>query len=389
MQKNYKITSPTQIITKNKIWYKLTSKPSYLVLYKPHLYRDNNITESTLNILSMKSCTTLKTLKFTPSRDNIQFILHLSNTNTLILWSIEAVNLLSLSTWDLNTNLRNKFTNFNGSIPLSLELDPLKRNQFITCSQHLTHNWIQVKTWNSSTFGCIETLQFHTNDRIECARVNHLARKLIAISYEPFGHLKVWNLSSLSSKIKTIRFDIDLNGIRCQHSILVRNKFETNLFVTSHTKVETNLRHGREFKITLRMWSDYNEKIIWRESFDTSSPEKLFLFELNVNEFASMNRLSGTVKVWCWNRGVCLKRFNTSFQHISSCVFDETMQKLIFIRNRIIVFHLQSEHRYSQLAVFDMGLGKMVETLNEQIIDYGMQCWTVMTNLSIETCKFM
>ena len=181
-----------------------------------------------------------------------------------------------------------------------------------------------------------------------------------------------------------------LNGIRCQHSILVRNnKFETNLFVTSHTKVETNLRHGRECKITLRMWSDYNEKIIWRESFDTSSPEKLFLLELNVNEFASMNPLNGTVKVWCWNKGGCVKSFNTSFQHFSSCVFDKTNQKLIFTCNKVFVFHLGYECHDSRLAVLDMGLGKMVETLNEQIIDYGMQCWTVMTNLSIETCKFM
>lgn len=391
-QRNYKITFPSSILVKNKIWYRTTNKSSYLVLYKPYLY-DNNYTESTLNIYNMKSRTTLKTLKFMPSRDNIRFILHLPNTNTLILWSIETTSLFSLSLWDLNTNLRTKFANFNDSTPLSLELNPLKSNQFITCSHNFTRNLIQVKTWNSSTFECIQTLQFQTNGRIECARVNHFAQTLITILYEPLGHLKIWNLSSTSfSKATTIRFESDLDWLRCRNNILVRSEFKQNQFVTSHSKVKTKLLQGSECIITMRMWSDDNEKIISCESFDTRSLVELFLFALSVNEFACINPLSGTITVWCWNESVFLRSFNTNLQHISSCVCDITSQKLIFTRNRIDVVHLVSEHRYSQLAVFDLGLGKLVETFNEHdIVEYGMTCWSVMADYkSVESsCIFI
>ena len=105
---------------------------------------------------------------------------------------------------------------------------------------------------------------------------------------------------------------------------------------------------------------------------------------MNANEFGSLNQASGLVKVWCWQRGACLKSYyilNTNTQNIYSYVIDPQNEMIIFMH----CHHDSNIQRKPFMSTFDLKSGKL-ETQpksREHKIKYGAQCLYVMFNLII------
>jgi len=404
MPKNFRIISnaETSILVKNNKWYtnatQLESNNTYLVLYNHQYY--TSYSNSTLSMYNIKSRTSLKRLQMAKSTD-IHFVLHMPNTNTLILWTED--NEWNLSQWNLSTNERKNMAHINcGSSQFGLELDPkCRQSQFLTISADWSRNWIHVKTWNSDAFKCQETLKFQSYG-VEWAKVNHFTRNLIALTFTPRGRLKIWDMNSLDKNgsgrlikfIQTTELDSRQSFIQSSYDeiqrILIR-KNSQNQFVTSQTV--SDVFSDRNCFSIIRMWyEDRTRKTLFTESLHSRS--KLVLFDLNVNEFMSMNQLNGVIRVWCWNTGVCLKSWNTNECHVSSCFYESNSQKLIFTSETLCENEFNFRHQkigVSYLTMFDLISGKVMKEKksNEHKIENGSECLAVVSGLSIESCKFM
>ena len=394
--KNYRIISNEEygsfepILIKNNIWYKnakkLEDKNSYLVLHKPGY-------DSTLSIYSIKNRTILKHLKLRFHRfTTINFVLQIPQTNTLILWTDDDdewnYDEWNLSKWDLNTNQLNRVTHINCASSFGLELNPTcRQSQFITISTDWSHNWIHVKTWNLNSFECIETLQFQSCG-VSWAKINYKNRNIVGFTFTPHGKLKIWDMNSFDSN----GCGILLNTVKIVDSkyILLRNIME-NQFVTCQIRFCENVA-----TLKIHMWfENSSRKLLYNESSKVVSPinslnvmDSLLLFDINANEFVSMNLLTGVVKFWCWNTGVCLKSWisiykdiytsetllRKTFPIVSSRFYGVSRQNLIFTRdNYFFMLDLCSRHM----------------TLKKLSDERKTDCLTFLDNLKIESCKFM
>lgn len=336
--KNYKIISNhfsySPILIKKNVWAKQSTqtKNNHLTLYKPcgfhssKLFIYNRITRCKIKILHK------------PITVNISRVLHLPNTSHLILWSDEDS--LNLSLWNIKTNQQTQKVSLQAALKLILELNLQKNDasEFVTLSiENLSSPFLQVKFWNSYTFDLIKTFRFDNDAHVLLAQINHYAQKLVAFTFSHYGIIKIYDLASKDNReLNTLRLDSN-TSIEC---LLIR-KVSVDQFVTIQKTWTVDRRNPlniyiKFYRVEIKCYTNVKKCLYSEETFDFNKWSTIRLFDMNANEFGSLNQASGLVKVWCWKRGVCLKKCyiflkNINTQNIYSYVIDSQNEMIIFI----------------------------------------------------------
>jgi len=298
--KNYKIIScsysGSPILIKNNLWLKQTShaQSNHIALYTPC-----SLDPSSFSIYNRVSRHKIKTLR-KPATIDISHVLHLPNTSNLILWSNQDS--WGLSLWNVSTNQRTKIASIKATKKFHLELNSCKNDasEFVTSyTEDWTIKWIQVTFWNSHTFKCIDTLRFECGGDVLMAQVNFYANKIVAFTYDHVSSIKVWKMSTDNRLLATVPVESNTNI----EGILIR-KNNQNQFVTVH-----RTWNDRKSFISIHAWTErndeeevkfekpyYRKKCLYSEDFYLRW-SLISLFDMNGDEFASLNQMNGKVKV--------------------------------------------------------------------------------------------